>query len=240
MKYKISFTIVLFVFQVNTTLGFQSFDRRVDQAIQEIFESFPKDAAIQRLLGEHLYDYRFMSLIGTLMDKNTSGEFLPYIREYEALKSAPIRESIRIFHGSYLRGISLCRHPFIFVDMFLWQRLSEDEQKIVLFHELGHCDLMRGHEPSGTFSIMDEEGNFFTTIERINSETGQLEEIVVLSPRTRENLELLYRELFSKENNISDDIQLWIYEKEREGVDIATLLYNHFQSYFPLSLRARR
>ena len=224
---------------MNTTLGFQNFDQRVDQVIQEIFESFPEDADIQRLLGEFLYDYRFMSLIGNLMNKNTSDKFFPYIRKYETLKGASIRESVRIFPGSYLRGISLCRHPFIFVDMLLWQTLSEDEKKIVLFHELGHCDLMRGNEPPGTFSIMSEKGYFFTTIERIDSETGQLEEMVVLNPRTRENLELLYRELFSKENNISDSTQLWLYAKEAEGIDIADLLYSHFQSYFHLSLRVR-
>ena len=237
MKYKISFIVLLCIFQMNTTLGFQNFDQRVDQVIQEISESFPEDADIQRLLDEQLFDYRFMSLIGVLMNKNTSSEFFPYMREYEALKGFPIRESVRIFPGSYLRGISSCRHPFIFVDMFLWQRLSEDEKRIVLFHELGHCDLMRGHEPSGTLSIMDEGGNFFTTIERVHPETGQLEERVVFDPKT--DLELLYRELFSKEGNISDDVQLWIYEKEREGVDITSLLSHHFQSYFYLSLRVR-
>ena len=39
----------------------------------------------------------------------------------------------------------------VFIDRDVWQMLSEEEKEIVLFHEIGHCDLYRHHsadEPS--------------------------------------------------------------------------------------------
>ena len=220
--------------QINKIQSSQDFYRGSNQVIQEISTLFPQDIRIQNLLREYLLDHNFVSLIETLMQQNSSDEFVPYIREYEVLKGAPIREVIRIFSVSYLNRVSLCRYPFIFIDMAIWQTLSEDAKKIVLFHELGHCDLMRGHEPPGMLSIMSEEQNFFLTV-RVHLKIGKSEEKRVLNARAKENLKFLYGELFSKEGNFSDDIQSWIQKNEDEGIDVSNILHGYFQNYFYIS-----
>ena len=237
MKYKVSFIMVLLIFQTNMALSFQASHQRYKQVIREISELFPQDRNTQYLLDKHLSDHNFLSSLENLMNRSTSVEFLPYIEEYEVLKGAPIRESIIAFFAGHLARAALCRYPFIFVDIDRWQILSEDVKRIVLFHELGHCDLMRGHESEETFSIMSEQ-NFFITI-RPDLETGELEERVVLNSKAQENLEFLYGELFSKGGNFSVDIQLWIQESQDRGMDISNILRGYVQNYLYNFLRIR-
>ena len=82
-----------------------------------------------------------------------------------------------------------------FIDIGRWQLFTENAKRVLLLHELGHCDLMRGHESKETLSIMSEQ-NFLIDIAVFNSNIPEYS--IGLTSRVQENLDFLYEELFFK------------------------------------------
>ena len=103
----------------------------------------------------------------------TDPEFLPYIEEYNALKiqqlGQPIHPDIKIaFSRSTLRYLD---YPYfdmtafcekftrtVFIDHGSWNYHPEVFRELLIFHELGHCDLNRVH--TNDFSIMNNSYTF--------------------------------------------------------------------------------
>ena len=231
MQYKINLIMMLFIFQFSEVLSSQHSYQRSEQVIREISDLFPQDTNTQSLLAEYLSNHKFISLLEYLMNRSSSVDLLPYIREYESLKGSPMRENVRIFFVRYLQERALCRYPFIFIDIGGWQLFTENAKKVLLFHELGHCDLMRRHESKETLSIMSEQ-NFLIDIAVFNSKTNIPEYGIGLTSRVQENLDFLYEELFSKENDFAVDVRLWIQDNQNKGRSLPATLSDYFQGYF--------
>jgi len=101
----------------------------------------------------------------TVEIKPIDTEFQPLVNEYKKLKiertGVDIKNSITIlFHTLPTPIIGICYwlsdgSREIFIDPKFWysQTTSDLDRKILLFHELGHCDLNREH--SDPLSIME-------------------------------------------------------------------------------------
>jgi hypothetical protein len=72
----------------------------------------------------------------------------PYVQRFEAAGGLQIRY-LNIHFGSLpSKEEGLCSHfpsPEVTIDSTAWQGLSEVQREVVVFHELGHCILGRGH-----------------------------------------------------------------------------------------------
>lgn len=81
-------------------------------------------------------------------------EFAPYIEQYVIYKGSPIAYDIpmQFANLSYpVRG--LCTkwssgERQIEIDKYIWSQSDEGKRLQLIAHELGHCDLNRGHEPA--------------------------------------------------------------------------------------------
>jgi hypothetical protein len=86
------------------------------------------------------------------------GEFAPTVEKFEAeaaLQGVPVHVGdLIIERGPLDRGIGAeCREqpgatPHIVVNEADWDKFSASYQESILFHELGHCVLGRGHVPT--------------------------------------------------------------------------------------------
>jgi hypothetical protein len=78
-------------------------------------------------------------------------EFLPYVDNYVAYKGSAISYDIPIqFSNLEHPKIGVCTiwttgERQIQIDREAWTSLSDSERIGLIFHELGHCDLNRGH-----------------------------------------------------------------------------------------------
>lgn len=85
------------------------------------------------------------------------GEILPYVKEFESLygkKTENISITFTSFLGSSVVGICQSysknggwyKGKVIKLDRDYWNESSESLKEILVFHELGHCELERDHE----------------------------------------------------------------------------------------------
>ena len=149
----------------------------------------------------------------TWINVQTHPEFLPYMERYLSVKEEIIGEGqldhpVKIlFYRSdsqvwrqvsrflterfTIQGTATCilnsRH--ILVNYDAWINLFEGMKELILFHELGHCDLRRDHEKEGT-SIMNTN---YTLLQ----ETHISEDPIVRQK--------LYKELFSKRGDFGNE-----------------------------------
>ena len=90
--------------------------------------------------------------------ENVDPELWPYFRRYEEearargvevdLKAKGITGSIRDLEGNNIAGQCSFSNHFpnhVTIDINFWERYSDRSKEFVVFHELGHCDLLRGH-----------------------------------------------------------------------------------------------
>ena len=137
--------------------------------------------------------YWALSLLGRLaflgcgrFVRNT-GQFENIVRAFEAdsaLTKYPVYVNfIEIkFASLSSRTLAVCNLgmdvPTISVNQALWGNLTDDQKKLVLYHELGHCVLKKGHEnqvgPSSSrrkmLSIMDAHPLDLTDFEQYKLE----------------------------------------------------------------------
>lgn len=77
--------------------------------------------------------------------------FEPYIQQYLEYKEQPLHTDIPIqFADLEYPKVAVCTrwtsgHRQIEVDKSMWDQLSESVKLETIMHELGHCDLNRGH-----------------------------------------------------------------------------------------------
>ncbi len=129
--------------------------------------------------------------------ENIDSELLPYIDKYENLKGSPIKDNIRfafkrlrILSANCTVRLETIGLRWIFIDPYIWNALSPSIRELLLFHELGHCDLNRGHENNSFVVSVMNSGVPFQPID-----------------------DLLYEELFSKRNT-SELINQWSEDEE--------------------------
>ena len=107
-------------------------------------------------------------LFNTLPEMQTDPEFGPYIEKYEALKgqymnngqSMPVDPDVKVFlsvtpfpreigYDESLIGtaVSFYHNSVIMIDRGFWEYYKGNDvvREVVLFHELGHCDLRQEH-----------------------------------------------------------------------------------------------
>lgn len=78
-------------------------------------------------------------------------DFIPYVQEFEALWERKV--NFTIIYGDVPNGyIGVCRkwsdgHREVYIDREWWEDTWTDEsdKAVLIFHELGHCALGRGH-----------------------------------------------------------------------------------------------
>ena len=109
----------------------------------------------------------------SLTDYPTPCSFLPYIKKYETMKNGPIRSDIRFKFEDLIKlnkdqfqwtitiknlkekKVGQCRKDrIIVIDYTQWEISNSSEKQVLLFHELGHCDLDKEHDDS-QLSIMN-------------------------------------------------------------------------------------
>lgn len=94
-------------------------------------------------------------------------EILPYVREFESLygkKTENISITFTSFFGSSVVGICQSysknggwyRDKVIKLDRDYWNESSKAAKEILVFHELGHCELERDHDDE--FLTTNEDG----------------------------------------------------------------------------------
>lgn len=93
-----------------------------------------------------------LSACGTmkpLQESSIESEFTPFIQTYETYKGSSIDPTITIKFGPLPEGVGgTCsyRDNAITINPVYWSSYLEYERKLTLImHELGHCDLRRGH-----------------------------------------------------------------------------------------------
>lgn len=116
-------------------------------------------------------------LFGKIAALTTDPEFLPYVERYAALKARHtggiLHPDVRVVMGRWFfeQGtLAYCDHlvRVVAVNPEVWSKVDERFKKAIVFHELGHCDLGRGHDAplrrewaegtgaaEGVFSFMD-------------------------------------------------------------------------------------
>ena len=108
-------------------------------------------------------------LFGKVASLTTDPEFLPFLERYEALKRRRVgeglRPDVRVVFGRAEPGSAgycfhLTRTVFIDVDWWRYMRGRDRFKEGLVFHELGHCDLGRGHD--SFFSGMSGEDSYFS------------------------------------------------------------------------------
>ena len=74
------------------------------------------------------------------------------------------RTALRIFDYTYYDMMATCETltDTIFMDRGSWDHYSEILRELLLFHELGHCDLNRSH--TRDFSIMNDSSSYLYPI----------------------------------------------------------------------------
>jgi len=90
--------------------------------------------------------------------ENVDPELWPYFQRYEEeakargievdLNAKGISGSIQDIEGQNVAGqCSFSSHfpNHVTIDIDFWERYSDRTKEFVVFHELGHCDLLRGH-----------------------------------------------------------------------------------------------
>lgn len=86
------------------------------------------------------------------------GEFAPYVGHFEeqaASHGAPVKVQDLIIRYGEMQNAqerAACElvegeTPVILIRQDTWARMSEAEREELLFHEMGHCVLMRRHRP---------------------------------------------------------------------------------------------
>jgi hypothetical protein len=85
-------------------------------------------------------------------------DFQPYVQKFQQVaqqqgKPVQITNLVVKFgpmENQYERGICEIdgdNPPTITIDQAAWEQMSDDEREPLVFHELGHCVLMRAHRP---------------------------------------------------------------------------------------------
>lgn len=90
-------------------------------------------------------------------------EFKPYIERYEGHKGSDIRGMSIIFMSIESPTIGTCwknnlGYRKIEIDPKFWFRSSDGDRELLLFHELGHCDLGRGHASLNSIMVPSHFG----------------------------------------------------------------------------------
>lgn len=82
---------------------------------------------------------------------NVDPVFKPYIAEFESYYNVNIMEMPINFANLENRKVGVCYawssgHREIEIDRGQWENeLTEDQKSVLIFHELGHCELNRDH-----------------------------------------------------------------------------------------------
>lgn len=130
-------------------------------------------------------------------------DFLLQVKEFEFLYGKKL-ENVSISYGNFLGSsvVGICwsysktgnwyKGKFIKIDEGYWKESSNATREILLFHELGHCELNRDHEDEFVTLIIDNREVFMSkTI--MNS-------YIIDEKKYRENREYYIKELFNKIN----------------------------------------
>ena len=119
----------------------------------------------------------------------THPEFEPYIARFVEEKGKPLLYDVRITFSQGERSRNMATGAVcdiitrnIYIDREYWNNLRDEFRELLIFHELGHCELNRGHAEH--FSIMNEE--VLRTIEHNST-----------FHKSQEFYDILYKELFS-------------------------------------------
>lgn len=149
----------------------------------------------------------------TWIDANTHPDFLPYIEKYLSIKKEmtgqrefdyPVKILFYRSDSEVWRQVSRSVQKFdfqgaastifsnkhILINYDAWVTFSQTIRELTIFHELGHADLDRGHEPKGATSIMDPLQSSFLQDTDINED-----------PTLKQKL---YKELFSKRGELGN------------------------------------
>ena len=153
----------------------------------------------------------------TWIDANTHPEFLPYIEEYLSVKKEIIgqeeldypikilfyrsdseawRQVSRLADNFNFQGIAFSKPhtKHILINYDAWISLSETKRELIIFHELGHCDLNRRHttsiEPTSIMNVFYTQRLFVQGVDISNNTTLQQD---------------LYQELFSARGNLEEN-----------------------------------
>ncbi len=93
------------------------------------------------------------------LPKDTDPTFTPYIHEFQKAWGKDIKTPINF--GDMDKGIAgVCHswtngHTEIEIDKDFWDYAMEYQKEVLIFHELGHCELDRRHD----FGTVELDGN---------------------------------------------------------------------------------
>ena len=204
-------------------------NQELSAAILQYLESHripPNDRGIPL---QDLSDPHISYIFDEIAQMDTDPEFSSYIEKYNALKiqktGQPINPNVKVVFSrspfsmadyNYFDTTAYCdplSHT-IFIDRGFWNHRPEIFREMLIFHELGHCDLNQGHTKD--FSIMNNSYTFNALfipelLPNPNHSTDSDEEIAIImnnyQNRFNSNLqrafEVLKEELFPETNNES-------------------------------------
>ncbi len=99
-----------------------------------------------------------ISIIFSTPTSHREPVFDPYIERFESYYNSPVKSTINF--GTKFEGkvIGVCYYPFrkIEINKLYWDKASDTEKEMLIFHELGHCELHRDHNKS---FILDNNNN---------------------------------------------------------------------------------
>lgn len=84
---------------------------------------------------------------------NVNQEVLQYVKTFEWYKKSTVKKLVIEFsddfsHMNPSRGKCLPAKATIKINTLMWEEASDIEREMLVFHELGHCDLEREHDSS--------------------------------------------------------------------------------------------